>query len=190
MGLKMGLAENFRDTAMQFGAVARRYCALVDASVDLEKDQFLLQMYRILPDLLVEAIRLPDTDPWRRNEEEDGNDDFPATDTSEDMTHEEWSVLYNLLKEKLGQDDLYWMIFDPTSEDNEAIRGTLADDMADIYRNLKDSLLPMDKNLITAEVAIWNWRLLFYSHWGDHAISALRTIHNLLGEKIEDGDLS
>lgn len=185
----MGLSENFRDMATRFGAVARRYCTLVDGAADLEKDQFLLQMYRILPDLIVEAIRLPDTDPWKRNEEEDGSDDFPANDTSEEMGYEDWSVIYNLLKEKLGHDDLYWTVFDPTSDDNEVIRGTLADDMAGIYRNLKDSLLPMDKNLIIAEVAIWNWRLLFYSHWGDHAISALRTIHKLLGEKIEDGDL-
>jgi hypothetical protein len=186
----MGLAENFRGTATQFGAVARRYCALVDVSVDLEKDQFLLQMYRILPDLLVEAIRLPDTDPWKRNEEEDGSVDFPAKDASAQMSHEEWSALYNLLKEKLGHDDLYWTVFDPTSEDNEVIRGTLADDLADVYRDVKESLLLMDKNAITAELAIWNWRLHFYSHWGDHAMSALRTIHNLLNEKIEDGDLS
>jgi Domain of unknown function (DUF5063) len=186
----MALPENFRDTATQFGAVARRYCALVDSSVELEKDQFLLQMYRVLPDLLVEAVRLPDTDPWKRNEEEDGSDDFPAKDASAEMSHEEWSALYNLLKEKLGQDDFYWTVFDPTSEDNEVIRGTLADDLADVYRDVKESLLLVDKNAMTAELAIWNWRLLFYSHWGDHAISALRAIHNLLDEKIEDGDLS
>jgi hypothetical protein len=77
----------------------------------------------------------------------------------------------------------------PTSKDNEVIRGTLADDIADVYRDVKESLLLMDKNAITSELAIWNWRLLFYSHWGDHAISALRTIHNLLDEKLEAGDL-
>jgi hypothetical protein len=27
---------------------------------------------------------------------------------------------------------------------------------------------------------LWKWRLGFYSHWGKHAIDALRTIHFLL----------
>jgi Domain of unknown function (DUF5063) len=186
----MTSANDFQDIATQFGAVARRYCRLVDAAANLGKDQFRLRMYQILPDLVVEAIRLPDTDPWERNEEEGGSDDIPRKEPSARMTDKEWGVLYNLLKEKLGHDDLYWTVFDPTSKDNEVIRGTLADDIADVYRDVKEPLLLMDKNAITAGLAIWNWRLHFYSHWGDHAISALRTIHNLLDEKIEDGDLS
>ena len=181
--------NDFRDIATQFGSVARKFCTTVDTAADLEKDQFLLQIYRILPDLLIEAIRLPDTDPWKRNEPEDGSEDFPVQGTAQETNRRGWSILYNLLKEKLGQDDLYWMVFDPTSEDNETIRGSLADDIADVYGDLKESLSLMDKNAIIAEVAIWNWRLLFYSHWGDHALSALRTIHKLLDEKIEDGEL-
>jgi hypothetical protein len=155
----------------------------------LKKINFSSRCIEILPDLLVEAIRLPDTDPWEGNKEEDGSDDIPRKDHSARMTDKRWGALYNLLKEKLGRHDLYWTVFDPTSQDNEVIRGTLADDIADVYRDVKESLLLMDKNAITAELAIWNWRQLFYSHWGDHAISALRTIHNLLDEKLEDGDL-
>jgi hypothetical protein len=109
----MALPENFQDVATQFGAVARRYCALVDAAADIEKDKFLVEIYRTLPDLLVEAIRLPDTDPWERNKEEDGSDNNPRKDPSAQITDKEWGVLYNLLKEKLGHDDLYWTVFDP-----------------------------------------------------------------------------
>jgi hypothetical protein len=177
--------NDFRDIATQFGSVARKFCTTISVTeIDLSRDPPLCR-----PDLLIEAIRLPDTDPWKRNEPEDGSEDFPVQGTAQETNRRGWSILYNLLKEKLGQDNLYWMVFDPTSEDNETIRGSLADDIADVYGDLKESLSLMDKNAIIAEVAIWNWRLLFYSHWGDHALSALRAIHKLLDEKIEDGEL-
>jgi hypothetical protein len=184
----MTSASSFRDIATRFGVVAQRYCTLVDAAANLDKDQFLLQVYRTLPDLIGEAAGLPDTDPWERNKEDDENNDFPDKTPTARMSVKEWGLLYNFLKEKLGQDDLYWTVFDPASENNEVLRGTLADDIVDIYRDLKEPLLLMDRDAITPDLAIWKWRLLFCSHWGDHAISALRTIHNLLDEKLGDGD--
>jgi hypothetical protein len=38
-----------------------------------------------------------------------------------------------------------------------------------------------DIHLARAEDIIWEWRLGFSSHWGKHAIDALRTIHFRLG---------
>ncbi len=38
-------------------------------------------------------------------------------------------------------------------------------------------------------LVIWDWRFGFYSHWGDHATSALRTIHALLHETLGNGEL-
>lgn len=51
------------------------------------------------------------------------------------MQQEEWDRLYNSLKGKRGDGDLYWQGFDPRTN-NEAIHGSLADDIADIYREL------------------------------------------------------
>jgi hypothetical protein len=78
-----------------------------------------------------------------------------------------------LLKEKLGDWDSYRQVFDPT-EDTEAIFGSLADDIADIYRDLQEGLVLCEAR---PQDAIWEWRLLFYSHWGKHAINALLTTH-------------
>lgn len=84
-----------------------------------------------------------------------------------------------MLKAKLGEWDLYWEVFDPT-KDSEAIRGSLADDIADVYRDIKEGLGCQDLDLALQGDAIWEWRVGFYSHWGKHAIDALRTIHFLL----------
>ena len=97
---------------------------------------------------------------------------------------EQWGQLYNLLKEKLGDWDGYIQVFDPT-QDKEAIFGTLADDLADIYRDLKEGLVLNETHSAHPEDIIWTWRLLYYSHWGHHALDALRTIHFRLQEILE-----
>jgi hypothetical protein len=95
------------------------------------------------------------------------------------MTDQQWDDLYSILKEKLGNWDLYSHVFDPT-RDQEAIKGSLADDIADIYRDLKKGLVCHHSDCKPPDDILCEWRLLFYSHWGDHATSALRTIHFLL----------
>lgn len=176
---------NYAKDLERFTAIAVRYCEVVDAAANLQKVQLLAQIYRILPELVGEGIRLPDTDPFERDKDE-ADDDSPLPPMREGITYQECAVVYNLLKEKLGEDDLYWTVFDPT-KDNEVIRGTLADDIAGIYGDVKQGLLTLKKGAADSRLIIWDWRLSLYSHWGDHATSALRTIHALLREKFEDG---
>jgi len=60
----------------------------------------------------------------------------------------------------------------------------LADDFADIYRDLKEGLNLNESHEASPEDNIWHWRLGYYSHWGKHAIDAVRTIHFLLEETL------
>jgi hypothetical protein len=92
------------------------------------------------------------------------------------MTYEQWEQIYSLLKEKLGDWDPYWQVFDPTT-DKEAVCGTVADDIADIYRDLEEGLVLSQMQGVRPEDVIWEWRLGYYSHWGYHTINALLTIH-------------
>jgi len=67
-------------------------------------------------------------------------------------------------------------VFDPT-KDSEAIFGSLADDIRDIYRDLKKGLELKKTYPSQPEAAIGEWRFGFYSHWGKHAIDALLAMH-------------
>lgn len=51
----------------------------------------------------------------------------------------------------------------------------LADDMADIWRDLKPGLKQFDAGLV--EAAVWEWRNSFQGHWGHHAASAIFALH-------------
>jgi Domain of unknown function (DUF5063) len=176
----MGTARKYQDIAEGFSAIARQYCAIVDTARSLDKDQLLLQIYRILPDLISAAIHFPDADPWDREGEGDADIGNPEKAPTARMTDEEWRVLCDILTQKLGDNNRHWDVFNPASADHEVVYGGLADDISDIYRELKEPLVLLDKSEITSEMAIWYWQLGFTSHWGHHAIEALKAIYCIL----------
>ena len=152
----------------------------MDSASTSGRTDLLLPLYRILPQLIEEGIQLPEL--------ELSDDDDPTDGTSKrsarinaGLDNEQWRQLYNLLKEKLRDWDLYWQVFDPIT-DHETIRGSLADDISDIYRDIKEGLVLLETHQVQVEEIIWHWRLLFHSHWGAHAMEALRTIHFLLDQ--------
>jgi len=168
------VADNV-EIAGRFAGIANRFCSVVDSASGMERTELLLQIYRILPKLIDEAISLPEVKLSDSDDPQGGNSQ-PAFQVKVRQHVQEWDQLYNLLKKRLGDWDRYSQVFDPT-EDNEAIFGSLADDIADIYLDLKEGLVPSETHGTPPEDIIWSWRLLFYSHWGKHAMDALLAIH-------------
>jgi hypothetical protein len=171
----MNTETNHVEIVNRFAGIANRFCSVVDSAPKIERADLLFQIYRILPKVIDEAISVPDVTPSDSNDGIDGTSQVPVR-TKHRQSLEEWSQLYNLLKEKLVDWDSYRQVFDPT-RDNEAIFGTLADDLADIYRNLKEGIVASESHRARPEDVIWSWRFSFYSHWGKHAMDALLAIH-------------
>jgi hypothetical protein len=160
------------EVAKQFASVAKTFCDVIESAPNLDRTELLVQAYRILPQLIGHAISLPNVEP-------NDNESREKLHTKLSLSHAQWSELYQSLKIKLGDANLYWEVWDPTKE-SEAIHGSLADDFADIYRDLKVELNLSDADQAAAEDNIWHWRFGYHSHWGQHAIDALRTIYFLL----------
>ena len=53
----------------------------------------------------------------------------------------------------------------------QPVTADLADDLADIWRDLKRGLALYEDGAI--EAAVWEWRFHFSAHWGHHACGAL-----------------
>ena len=53
--------------------------------------------------------------------------------------------------------------------------GDLADDLADIYRDIKEGLSLAEADHLPE--AMYSWRESFRTHWGRHASSAIRVLH-------------
>lgn len=69
--------------------------------------------------------------------------------------------------------DLYWGTYDP-AEDN-LVGSSITDDLLDVYADVSRGL---DRWLAGDQLeAVWEWRFHLDTHWGVHAIDALRALH-------------
>jgi hypothetical protein len=66
-------------------------------------------------------------------------------------------------------------VFDPIEVPaSESVTGDLADDLMDIYCDLKGLRYCDDGHTFQA---VFHWSFTFAVHWGRHATSALRALH-------------
>ena len=94
------------------------------------------------------------------------------------IPHDRWARVYE--KFCSLRVTKYFDVFNPLTEEDPVVNN-LADDLADIYRDLKAGLSlyerakPID--------AAWEWRVGFLSHWGQHLVGAQRAIHEFLADE-------
>lgn len=70
----------------------------------------------------------------------------------------------------------YRVVFDPMPiPGEEPVVGDVAEDLADIHRNLFRGLSLYDGGYV--KEAEWHWRDMFEYHWGRHASDALNALH-------------
>ena len=166
------MQSELHTAAKRFTGLAEEFCRIVDSAQGMTVPALLAEMNRNLPHLYGAGVRLPEVMA----------EDFEPSPRFD--TNKVWTPLYRLLQEKLGSIDLYSEVFDPT-EKEEAIPHSLADDIADIYCDLKKGFAVLEARgpLVNA---IWEWRFGFWSHWGQHATSALRAIHYIRAKLIDE----
>jgi len=70
-----------------FAVVANRFCSVVDSASSIERTDLLLQIYRILPKLVDEAISLPDV---RLSDGDDPAEGFTPAARAELAEAQDW----------------------------------------------------------------------------------------------------
>ncbi len=140
---------------------AREFCYLVDGLQQAGSD-WLAQLSSLLVRIHAAVIRLEgDTDA--RLPEAPGPD------------YDSRFELYSRLRRLLGERDHYWMVFDSDGQAAE-LSGSLADDITDIYFELKHGLELLEKD---PQRAARQWRIGYHRHWGQHLVDAERHLYEL-----------
>lgn len=148
--------------AQQMASLARQYCVLIEAS-SKEYEGWLRGVANLLPRLHA-AIKTLEG----QIDETNG-----ALIADLDARFE----LFSHLREVLGEKDSYWLEYDDRAEDGQPVMtGSLADDLTDIYCELKHGL-----KLVDGEPgrALKGWYLGFKHHWGQHLVDAERHLYAL-----------
>jgi hypothetical protein len=165
---------------VEFVAVANEYCKYAEHASELKGDEMLRIMQRILPLMYLKASLLPALEPFF----EDGNEKF--------VTEAEWHRVHDSLKNRFGTANDFVEVFDDKFNYADGpVPSSLAENMTDIYQDMKDFLLLYQTG--TKEVmndALWECRMSFENYWGQKLVNALRAIHMFIcsGEKI--GEIS
>lgn len=140
--------------------VATDYCNLIEQAAVSDPD-WLQRMAAILPRLHAAVAAL---EPEKGDINHSMSPDLDAR-----------FELFAHLREMLGSRDGYWMEFD-VAQDDQSMSGSLADDLTDIYCELKHGLRLLDQE---PERAFEDWRCGFQMHWGQHLVDAERHLYEL-----------
>ena len=156
--------------AVAFKTAAERYCALFESA---DADQWVEAVLSALAQVYAAAHRLPDFGL---------SDDAPDIPDSFDVSEEEWRSVFALVQGVLGPQEAYWAYFDPSEPSDsgeQPIFHSLADDLADIYRDIKPGLRAWETgDRAYLETIVFDWKTPnLGSHWGVHAVSAMRALH-------------
>ncbi len=142
------------DHVANFVQSATEFCSFVESPPAAAADAFQRAAERALIRLYLHGIDLPHVEPSDVDAPEvraPGPSSWPG----------------------FGDRDIYWMLFE-TNEPAEPVRGSLSDDFLDIYNDVKTGLLLWSVDA-RAE-AVWHWRFNFDTHWGRHAVEAMRAL--------------
>ena len=155
-----------------FASAASDYIGQIERTETMNAEALLTSMRQILPRLYLLALALPETEARRAN-------DPPR------LSHDDWQMVFEGLTKTLGEYDLYWEVYNPvTPVAEEPIACTLSDDLADVWRDLKNGLnLYRSDDPDRMQSAAWSWRFHFKSHWSCHAVDALRAINTLIEKR-------
>lgn len=92
-------------------------------------------------------------------------------------------AMYSSLRRYLGDLDAYWMEFD-VARDGQEKSGSLADDLTDIYWELKLGLQALEEDRAQIMPTLRSWGTGFRVHWGQHLVDAERHLYALMSRRV------
>ena len=153
-----------------FRTAAEGYVALIDAVETVPQDRLFLNLLRALSALYGAALELPDI----------GGDVESLPDT---WPREKYWDAFQRIGRALGNSDFDSTVvpFGEDQRDFKELGVFLADDLGDIYVGVKQGLDLLSEGYEESGI-VWDWRFGFWSHWGYHAVDALRILHLRIAE--------
>ena len=149
---------------MEMREAAAAYCAVVEGAEGLGRDRFVRDAASTLAMVVALAYRIPPI-PVTSDDDESEPDGIP---------HEVWRSVMKSVQTVLDEWDDYWTTM--SIHEETPVNLSLADALADIWRDLRAGLDALGSGA-PAEDALWEWRFGLRTHWGNHAVEALRALH-------------
>ncbi len=160
----------YSKNTLEFIAVAKSYCDVLDTLDQMEKNRLVEVMIKLLPLLYLKASLLPPTELLG-----DGTVETFATETH-----------YGLLVEKmanlLGADDAYVNVYHPDiALADGAVAASVAEGLADLWQVMYDVVEVFRQGYDeTMNDALSVCRESFAGEWGPTLLNVLRALHGIM----------
>ena len=158
----------YSKNVLEFITVANEYCLFVEKSENYTKEDIIHYMLKICPLIYLKGALLPIS--------EDNEFEIPERYVTEEL----WESIYKPVSTKLGKDDTYWSISNNDAGEHVPLMASIADNLADIYQDLKDFIMLYSKGTHAAkENAVAECQKLYETHWGSKIVNAHKALHNV-----------
>jgi hypothetical protein len=154
--------------------VARDFCNLIERIGEQRDPSWLRDVFLLLPRLHVAVVSLHEDGQGTQHPAPDWSP-AEAEDSHFDALEHRFE-LYRQVRSELGEQDNYWLEFDPVGDGHEGMSGSLADDLVDIYHDIKHGLELLESGDYEA---IEHWKRSYRLHWGQHLVDAERHLYAL-----------
>jgi hypothetical protein len=161
---------------VEFVTVANEYCSFAERITEFSSADVIDKSVKLLSLLYLKALLLPKVE--QINEEE--NEKF--------VTEFDWLYIRNGIEAILEDKDKFLDFFDSDmNETPEPVTYSIAENMADIYQDLKDFLeIYKLGNEDLSNDAIFECLENFKHYWGYRLVNTLRILHHLYHKGKED----
>jgi len=157
--------------------LASEFCIYLESADSKSKKGILNFLQRMLPFIYFKGSLLPDVEV-----------NFPEAN-ERFVTEVDWENIFTILRDKFGSDDEFWLIDPEYTDESEPLKASIAENVADIYQDLRDIVWLFEKNTQAArENAIHDCKELFTTHWGIRVGHILGQIHYLLSSPDSESD--
>ncbi len=155
--------------------VANEFCLFIEKAEDYSRAEILGFLQKILPLIYIKASLLPDITV----EDENAVEHY--------VTEEQWENMFNVLRERFGEEDIFFFLDHHEKSHSDPVRGSIAENISDIYQDLKDFLL-LYQHALNAykENAVRDCKHLFETRFGSCIVNAHAAIHYLLFKETEN----
>ncbi len=163
-------------TVLELIRVAHEFCVFTESIEKTDVKEVLSFYQKVMPLMYIKGSLLPKLT--------DVDESFAERYVSE----EHWQQVFMSIKTKFGDDEYFWEV----DQNRELIKSSLAENIADIYQDMKDFVVLFQKSQLAAkENATADVRKFLAVHWGPRLTSALNHIHKLIyaNELAENDDL-
>lgn len=156
-------------SVLELLTVANDFCSFLEKAEDFPKNGVLTYLQRVLPLIYIKSCLLPEVEV-----EDEGAIEHYVTEV-------EWEEMFNLLRSKFGEEDIYYYIDNHERSHQDPVKASLAENITDIYQDLKDFVLLYQKPLTTfKQNAVMECRRLFADRYGYRIVNTQAAIHYLL----------